>query len=185
MRVHEPSEKTEEGSNEIDNQDGTGQLPRWNGRPERTIGTGDEDEPVLGQGDFEEENFIEITKVLNDTSILVGLGSVVVNEQGSKGDPGTDGENDTEENGHTPEFWKVPLDWSLGERSIVIGDSQGGDISENGDEDDQVKIEGVVHDGDPETQEDFQVKRQCNTVNDVCVHTMENLTRSLESVNDS
>jgi len=71
MRVLEPTKESEKGSDNVDEQDGTAQLPRWDGRPEWTVGTSDKDEPVLSQGDFEEEDFIKVTKVLNDTSIPV------------------------------------------------------------------------------------------------------------------
>jgi len=56
LSVAQPSEDTEQGCNDIDDQHGTGELPRGDGRPERTIGTSDEDQPVLGQCDLEEEN---------------------------------------------------------------------------------------------------------------------------------
>lgn len=174
----EPTEQTEEGGKDIDNQDGTGQLPRGDGRPEGTVGTGDEDEPVLGEGDLQEEDTVNGTEVLDDTA--TGL-----SKHGSKGDPGTDSKDDTEENGHTPKLGKVPLDGSLGEGSVVVSNGQGGNISEDGNEDDQLDVEGGVQDGDPETQEHLQVDGQSDTVDNVGVHAVENLAGSLESVDDS
>ena len=47
VTTDEEAEKTEEGSEDINDQDGSGQLPRGNGVPEGTIGTGDENEPIL------------------------------------------------------------------------------------------------------------------------------------------
>ncbi|CAG9938832.1 unnamed protein product [Clonostachys rosea f. rosea IK726] len=170
VRATEPTEDGEEGSEDIDDEDGTSQLPRRNGRPEGTVGTGDEDQPVLSKGDLEEDNLIDITVVLSDTTVVV-TGS----EHGGEGNPGTDGKDETEENGHTPELGKVPLDGGLG----------GGDIGEDGNEDDEVQVQAVVEDGNPETEEDFHVEGQGNTVDNVGVHAVENLAGSLEGINDS
>ena len=83
LSTNEPTEQTEEGGHEIDDCDGTSELPTGDGAPERTVRTGDENEPVLSEGDFEEEDFIALTKVLDDTAAR--------DECGGKGDPGTDG----------------------------------------------------------------------------------------------
>jgi hypothetical protein len=50
--VLEPTEDTEEGCDDVDGEDGTAELPRGDGRPEGTVGTGDEDEPVLRERDL-------------------------------------------------------------------------------------------------------------------------------------
>ena len=47
LATNEPTEETEKGGNQIDDKDSTAELPRWDGRPEGTVGTGDEDEPYL------------------------------------------------------------------------------------------------------------------------------------------
>lgn len=179
LAVLEPTEDTEEGGNDIDDEDGTAQLPGWNGGPEWTVGTGDEDEPVLSEGDLQEEDLVNVTEVLDDTAVLS------VGQHGGESDPGTDGENDTEEDGHTPELGQVPLDWGLGVWSVVVGDGEGGNIGENGNEDDQFQVKRSVENGDPETQEDFQMEGKGDTVDDVSVHTMEDLTGSLEGIDDS
>ena len=77
--ANEESEQTEECGNGIDNQDGTSELPRRNGRPERSIRTSDEDEPVLRQRDLEEDDFIKLSEVLNDTTIFA-MGNSVEND---------------------------------------------------------------------------------------------------------
>jgi hypothetical protein len=100
----EPTKDSEKSSKNIDDQNGAGELPRRNGRPERTVGTGNEDQPVLGQGDLEEDNLVDITIVLGDTTVLA------TDVQGGKGNPGTNGEDNTEKDGHTPELGQVPLD---------------------------------------------------------------------------
>lgn len=178
LLADEPTKDTEQGGNDVDNQDGTAELPRRNGRPERTVGTGDEDQPVLSEGDLKEDDLVDVTEVLDDTTVLA------TSVHGGEGNPGTDGEDGSEENGHTPELGKVPLDGSLGVRGVIVGNGQGGDISENGNEDDQLNVQGTVEDGDPETKEDLHVQRQGDTVDDVGVHAVEDLARSLESVND-
>lgn len=164
LASNEPTEDTEEGGKDIDDQDGARQLPRGDGRPERTVGTGDEDQPVLSKRDLEEENLIDLTKVLDNTTILrVGV-------HGGKGNPSTDSKNNTEENRHSPELRKVPLDRSLGEGSVVVSDGKGGNIGENGNEDDKLNVERSVQDSNPETEEDLHVQGKSDTVNDVSVH---------------
>lgn len=169
LSTDEETEQTEEGCDDVDNKNGTCQLPRRNRGPERTVGTGDEDQPVLSEGNLQEENLIADTKVLDDTTVFT------TSEHGSEGDPSTDGKDNTEQNGHSPEFGQVPLDRSLGVWGIVVGDGEGGDIGENGNEHNQLQVEGLVEDGDPQTQEDFQMKRQGDTVDNVGVHAVENL----------
>jgi hypothetical protein len=152
---------------------------RGNGGPERTVGTGDEDQPVLSKRDLEEEDLVDLTEVLDDTTILrVGV-------HGGKSDPGTDSQDNTEKNGHTPELGKVPLNGSLREGSVVVGDSKGSDIGEDGNEDDELDVERSVKDGDPETEEDLHVQGKSDTVDNVGVHAMEDLTACLQSVDDS
>ena len=94
LSTDEPTEQTEEGGDEIDDGDSTGELPRGDCAPEGTVGTSDEDEPVLGEGNFEEENFIALTKVLDDTA--------AGDESGREGDPSTDGENNSNDSGDSP-----------------------------------------------------------------------------------
>lgn len=174
----EPTEDGEDGGNDVDDQDGTSQLPRGNGRPEGTVGTGDEDQPVLSQGNLEEDNFVDVTSVLGDTTVLT------TNVQGGQADPGTDSENDTKQDGHTPELRQVPLDGGLRVGGVVVGDGESGNIGENGDEDNQVQVERAVENGNPEAEEDLHVQRQGDTVDNVGVHAVEDLAGSLEGIND-
>jgi hypothetical protein len=112
------------------------------------------------------------------------VGQILVREHSGKSDPGTDGENDTEEDGHTPQLRKVPLDGRFAEGSVVIGDGQSSDISENGNEDDQFEVQRGVKDGNPKTEENLKMEGQRNTVHDVGVHAVENLAGGLKSVDD-
>lgn len=133
----------EAGSEDIDDQDGASELPRGDGRPERTVGSGNEDQPVLSKGDLEEENLVHVTEVLHDTTI----GTLSVH--GSEGDPGTDSKDYSKDNGHSPELGQVPLDGGLGERSVIVGDGQGSNISEDGNEDNQLNVKRTVQNSDP------------------------------------
>ncbi|CAF3594394.1 unnamed protein product [Fusarium graminearum] len=178
LATNEPTEDTEEGGKDIDDQDSARQLPRGDGRPEGTVGTGDEDQPVLSKRDLEEENLIDLTEVLNDSAVLT------VRQHGRKSDPGTDSQDNTEKNGHTPELGKIPLDRSLGEGSVVVGDSKGGNIGENGDKDDKLNVERSVEDGDPETKEDLHVQGKSDTVDNVGIHSVEDLTGRFQGVDD-
>lgn len=153
-------------------------MPRRDRRPEGSVGARDEDEPVLGERDLEEEDRVDLSEVLHDTAVLA------LREHGGQGDPGTDGEDDAEEHRHTPELGQVPLDGSLGEGRVIVGDGKGGDIGENGDEDDELNVKRLVQDGDPETKEDLEMDGQRDTVDDVGVHAVENLAGSLESIDD-
>ncbi|KAH6608110.1 hypothetical protein Trco_004423 [Trichoderma cornu-damae] len=178
LLANEPAKDTEEGGDDVDDQDGTAELPRGDGRPEGAVGAGDEDEPVLGEGDLEEDDLVDVTKVLDDTAVLA------TGVHGGERNPGADGEDGTEEDGHAPELGEVPLDGGLGVGGVVVGDGQGGDVGEDGNEDDQLNVERLVEDGNPETQEDLHVQGQGDTVDDVGVHAVEDLTGGLESVND-
>lgn len=178
LHTLEEAKDTEEGGQDIDNENGTAELPRGDGRPEGTVGTGDEDEPVLSEGDLEEENLIDVTEVLDDTAVL-GVG-----QHGGQADPGTDSQDNTEEDGHTPKLGQVPLDGGLGVGSVVVGNGQGSDISENGNEDDELNVERAVEDSDPETEEDLHVQGQGDTVDNVGVHAVENLAGSLEGIDN-
>jgi len=88
-----PAEQGETGGDDINDKDGTTQLPRWNRGPERTIGSGDENQPVLSQRDLQEKDTVKTTKVLNNTTLL--------NEHGSQSNPSTNSQNYTKDNGHT------------------------------------------------------------------------------------
>lgn len=178
IAVDKPTEDTEEGGNDVDQENGTAKLPRWDGRPERTIGTGDEDEPVLSEGDLEEENSVTITKVLDDTTVLAA------SQHGGKSNPGTNSQNKAEKDGHTPELGQVPLNGSRGVGGVVVGNGQGSDIGKDGNEDDQLNVERLVQDGNPQAKEELHVQGQSDTVDNVGVHAVENLARSLEGVND-
>ena len=178
LTTDEEAEETEEGGDDIDHEDGAGQLPRRDRVPEGTIGTRDEDEPVLREGDLQEEHLVADTEVLHDTAI------VALGQHGRQRNPRADGQDDAQQDRHTPETGQVPLDRGLGEGGIVVGDGQGGDIGEDGDEDDEFQVQALVEDGDPQTQEDFQMQRERDTVDDVGVHAMEDLPGSLERVDD-
>jgi hypothetical protein len=107
-----------------------------------------------------------------------------VGVHGRNSNPGTNGEDDTKEDRHTPELGQVPLDGRLAVRSVVVGDGQGGDIGEDGNEDDKLDVQAAVQDGNPETQVDLEVDRQSDTVDDVGVHAVENLARGLEGIDN-
>ncbi|KAH3673884.1 hypothetical protein OGATHE_001864 [Ogataea polymorpha] len=135
-----PSEQGEHGGNDIDNQDGTRQLPRWNGGPEWTGGSGNENQPVLSQGDLQEQDTVDGTE--------------------------------------------VPLDWLLVEWSVIVSNGKSSNVGKDGNEDNQVDVQRLVQNGNPQTKEDLQVQRQSNTVDNVGVHSVENLSGSLQGVND-
>ena len=109
----EPTPDGEAGGEDIDNEDSASELPRGDGGPEGTVGTGDEDQPVLSKRDLKEDNLVQVTEVLDDTTVDT------TSVHGGDSDPGTDGKDDTEEDGHTPELGKVPLDGGLRVGGVV------------------------------------------------------------------
>ncbi|TLD21338.1 hypothetical protein PspLS_09068 [Pyricularia sp. CBS 133598] len=174
----EPTPDGEARGDDVDDENGTSKLPRRNGRPEGTVGTGDEDQPVLSKGDLKENDSVDLTVVLDNTTVLT------VDEHRGDGDEGTNGQDNTEKDGHTPELGQVPLNGGLGVRSVVVGDGQGSDIGKDGDESDQVDVERLVEGRNQDTKVDLQVNGKSDTVDDIGVHTVENLARSLEGVDD-
>ncbi|TLS28806.1 hypothetical protein PpBr36_01840 [Pyricularia pennisetigena] len=178
LAADKPTPDGEARGDDVDNEDSTSELPRGDGRPEGTVGTGDEDQPVLSKGDLKEDDSVDLTVVLDDTTVLT------VHIHGGDGDEGTDGQDNTEKDGHSPELGQVPLNGRLGVRSVVVGDGQGGNIGKDGDESDQVDVERLVEGRNQDTKVDLQVDGKSDTVNDVGVHTVENLARSLEGVDD-
>jgi len=96
--AREPTEETEDGSHDIYTEDGEHKLER---RPGLAT-TGNEDEPVLSEGDFKEEDLLDGTKVLDDTA--------VGKEESTTNDPGTESEQYTEDNGDEPDLGQLPLD---------------------------------------------------------------------------
>lgn len=168
----QPAEDTEEGGQGIDNTDGTNQLP---GRPSLST-AGDEDEPVLSEGNLEEQNLLGGTEVLDDTE--------VGQEEGATQDPGSASKHNTENDRDDPDLGQLPLDWTGFEVSIVVGDGDGGQVSEKGNEHNQVGTDGLVDDKHGGDQVDFQVNTQGNTVLDISLHTLEDLTGKLDSIDD-
>lgn len=174
LATNEPTKDTEEGGKDIDDQNGTRQLPRGDGRPEGTVGTSDEDEPVFSERDLKEENLVDLTEVLDNTTVLrVGV-------HGSKGNPGTNSQDNTEKNGHTPKLGEVPLDGSLREGSIVVSNGKSSNIGENSNENDKLNVQALVENGDPETKEELHVERQSDTVDNVGIHSRIRLAGSPE-----
>ena len=168
----QPSENTEEGGDDIDTKDGTNQLPRGHGLST----TGNEDQPVLSQGHLKEENFLRRTEVLDDTT--------VGQEEGSTQDPSTDSKQETKDDGDQPDLGQLPLDRTSFEVSVIVGNGDGGQISEQGDEDNQVSTDGLVDDDHRGNEVDFQVQTQSDTVLNVGLHTLEDLTGKLDGIDN-
>jgi len=164
----QPTEDGEEGGEDIDTEDGADELPGWPG----LTTTGDEDEPVLGKGDFEEEYTLDGTEVVDDTT--------VGEEESTTDDPGTESEENTEDDGDDPDLWKLPLDWALFEMGVVVGDGNGGKIGKEGKEDNELSADGLVDDDHGCDKVDLHMQAEGDTVLDVCLHTLENLTGDLD-----
>lgn len=75
----QPPEQGEDGSEDVHDEDGADELPRGPG----LAAAGDEDEPVLREGDLEEEDLLDRAEVLDDAAVL--------EEHCCPDDPGCDG----------------------------------------------------------------------------------------------
>lgn len=187
--AREPTEQTEDGSHDIDTEDGNDELER---RPGLAT-TGNEDEPVLSEGDLEEENLLDGTEVLDDTT--------VGEEESATDDPGTESKQDTEDDGDEPDLGQLPLDrTSLREsvlrhvrrysymqnisRAYIVGNSDGGQIGEESDEDNELGTDGLVDDDHRGDEVKLKVETESNTVLDIRLHTLENLTGDLDGQDD-
>lgn len=163
-----PAEDSEDGGKSVDTQDSTNELERGPG----LSATGDEDEPVLSKGNLEEEDGLDSTEVLDDTT--------VGEEESATDDPGTESEEETENDGDEPDLGQLPLDGAGLRVGIVVGDSDGGQISEQGEEDNELGTDGLVDDDHGGDEVDFQMQAKSDTVLDISLHTLENLAGSLD-----
>lgn len=167
-----PAEEGEDGGKSVDTENGDDQLERG----ESLTATSDEDEPVLGKGNLEEEDGLDGTEVDNDTA--------VGQEESATDDPGSQSEEETEDDGDEPDLGQLPLDRTLLRVSVVVSDGDGSQISEEGKEDDELSTDGLVKDDHRGDEVDFQVETESDTVLDVCLHTLENLAGSLDGKDD-
>ena len=77
------------------------------------------------RGDFQEENLLDGTEVLDDTA--------VGQEEGATDDPGRESEQTYPRNdGDNPDLWQLPFDGTGFEVGVVVGDSDGGQDQRTG-----------------------------------------------------
>lgn len=169
----QPSENTEESGNDVDTSNGANELPGW----KSLSTTGDEDEPVLSKGDFEEQDFLNVAPVLHNTTRW--------QVHCATDDPSCDCKFDTEDDRDDPDLGQLPFDRLRVRVRIVVSDGNGSQIGKEGDEDNELGADGLVDDDHGGNQVDFQVKAEGNTVLDVCLHTLENLAGSLDGKDNS
>ena len=68
--------------------------------------------------------------------------------------------------------------------AYIVGDSDSSQISEEGDEDNELDTDSLVDDDHRGDQVDFQVETEGDTVLDVGLHALEDLTSSLDGEDD-
>lgn len=142
----QPAKNTEDGSEDVDGEDGSDKLER---RPGLST-TGDEDEPILSKGNFEEEDFLDAAEVLNNTA--------VGKEHRTADDPSAQREEYTEDDRDDPNLGKLPFNRTFVRVGVVVGDSDGGQISEEGKEDDELDANGLAEDDHGGDQVDLQMQ---------------------------
>jgi len=91
--ITQPTEDSEESSENIDTEDGANELPR---RP-CLVTTGDEDEPILSERHLQEEHTLDGTEVVDHTTVW--------HEERATENPGTKSKFNTENDGDDPDFW--------------------------------------------------------------------------------
>ncbi|GKT48036.1 uncharacterized protein ColSpa_08217 [Colletotrichum spaethianum] len=155
--TREPAEDAEKNRQNVDGGDGANELEGGEGLE----ATGDEDEPILGQGDLEEEDLLDGAVLVDDAT--------VDNVHGTAEDPGTHGEETAENDGDDPDLGELPLDGTLLES----------------EEDDEVGADSLVDDDHGSDEVDLQVQAKSDTVLDVGLHALENLARQLDGRDDS
>jgi len=167
-----PAEEGEDGSEGIDTENSTDKLEGW----ESLSATGNEDQPVLSKGNLKEEDGLDSTEVDNDTT--------VGKEQSSADDPCSESKQETKDDGDQPNLGQLPLDGAGIGVGVVVGNSDGSQISEESKEDDELGTDGLVEDDHGGDQVDFQVQAESDTVLDVSLHTLEDLASSLDGQDD-
>ena len=110
--------------------------------------------------------------------------TAVGDEYGATHDPGAHGKEYAEDDGDDPDLGQLPFDGALLEVCVVVSDGDGGQISEQGEEDDKLDTDGLVDDDHRSDEIDLQVQAEGDTVLDVCLHTLENLTGDLDGRDD-
>ena len=172
VRTGHPAEEGEDGGKGVDTENRKNQLERGEG----LTATGNKDEPVFGKSNLEEEDGLDGTEVDDDTT--------VGQEESATNDPGTESEEKTEDDRDKPDLGQLPLDGTLLRVSVVVSDGDGGQISEEGKEDDELGTDGLVKDDHRSDEVDFQVQAEGDTVLDVGLHTLEDLASSLDGEDD-
>ena len=105
LATNKPAENAEHCCNNVDNQYGSSQLPWGDARPERSIGSRDEDEPILGQRDLQEQDWVNLSEVLTDSAFICGVASFgggALYEESGERNPGTSCKNNAEQDWHSP-----------------------------------------------------------------------------------
>ncbi|KAF7571771.1 hypothetical protein PtrM4_092710 [Pyrenophora tritici-repentis] len=167
ISARHPSEQGEDGGKSVDTENGNDELERG----ESLATTGNEDEPVLSEGDLEEENRLDSTKVLDDTT--------VGDEERTADDPSAESKKETKDDGDEPNLGQLPFDRTLLRVGVVVGNGDGSQISEEGEEDNELSADSLVEDDHRGDEVDFQVEAERDTVLDVGLHTLENLAGGL------
>lgn len=159
----QPAEQGEDGGERVDAEDREHQLPR---RP-RLPAARDEDEPVLGQGDLEEEDLLDRPEVLHHAPVR--------QEHRAPHDPRPRREQRAEDHADDPDLLQLPLDGARLDVRVVVGDGDGGEVGEERDEDDEVRADRLVDDHHGGREVDLQVQAEGDAVLHIRFHPLEDL----------
>lgn len=170
--ARQPAKETKDCCQDIDHENGAYELPRG----PRLATSGDENQPVLRQGNLQEEDLLNGAKVLNDTT--------VGQEHGTTDDPGSDSKQKAQNNTDDPDLAKLPFHGSRLDVRIIVGDRYGGQVGEEGDENDEIRADSFVQDDHRGGEVDFQMQTERNTILNVCLHTLEDLSGRLDGQDD-
>ena len=163
-----PAEDGEDGCESVDTENGDDQLERG----ESLATTSNEDEPILSERNLEKEDGLDSTEVGDDTT--------VGQEESTTNDPCTESEQETKNDGDEPDLGQLPFDGARVRVSVVVGNGNGSQISEESKEDNELSADSLVQDDHRSDKVDLEMQTERNTVLDVGLHTLENLTGSLD-----
>lgn len=156
-----PAEDTEKRCQNIDPKNGDDKLQRRICLPS----AGDENQPIFSQGDLQEEDFLNVAVVLNESSAW--------KEERTTHDPGCECQKNTEHDGDNPDLGQLPFHGACFVMCIVIGDGDGSQIGKQSQENDQIDTDGFINNDHRGDKVDFQVEAKSDTILNISLRTIQ------------
>ena len=120
---------------------------------------------------------MHVAPVLHNTAIW--------HVHGAADDPGSQSKLNPEDDRDDPDLGELPLDRASLGVSVVVGDSDGSQVSEQCDEYDQIGADSLVDDDHGCDEVDLEVQTERDTVLNVRFHALKDLACNLDGKHDS